>query len=251
MKQPLVNKEVTYQVELNFRSLSKGKGITDNKGQLWLNFVNNQPFILKSGKILTSIKLDDKRAVSKSIPIKSTSNDIDLQFFPESGNLVNGIRSKVGFKAVGSDGLGKAVSGYISDQDNNKLAEIKSVHAGMGYFIIQPKEGDVYKATIKFEDGSEKSYNLPKQLREGYVISVNNQDSINLNIKVMVSPSLQEIGELKLVAQSNGVVFYASKSPVEKTVYVAVIPKKRFPTGILQLTLFSPKMSLWQNAWCS
>ena len=236
----LADKEVNYQVELNFRNLTKGKGITNSEGQLRLSFINNQPFLLKSGKILTTIKLDEKRAVNKSIPVKSTSNDVDLQFFPESGNLVNNIRSKVGFKAVGSDGLGQTISGYILDQNNQKIADLQSEHAGMGQFTFQPKEAIIYKAVVKFKDGSEKTYELPRALNEGYVLTVSNQDSLNLNVRVAVSPGMLEKGEIRLIAQANGVVYYASKSAIEKTLFNALIPKKRFPTGIVQFTLFSP-----------
>ena len=123
---PLANKEVSYNVNLDFRDIAKGKGITDYKGNLQIAFTNNQPFILKSGKILTSIRLDEKTAVSKNFPVKSTSNQADVKFFPEGGELVTGIRSRIGFKAIGADGLGMKISGYITDKGNNKLAEFES-----------------------------------------------------------------------------------------------------------------------------
>ena len=238
--EPLANKEVNYNVQLNFRNIAKGKGITDSNGRLKISFVNNQPFLLKSGKIYTSIKLDEGRSVSKTIPVSATSDAVDVQFFPESGNLVYGIRSKVAFKAVASNGLGVAVSGYVTNQNNERLADLKTENAGMGFFVLRPEEDQRYKAMIRFEDGSEKSFELPKPMTEGYVISVNSTDTAKLNIKVSVSPSLQEAGELKLIAQSNGVVHYAAKSPLDKSIFSATLEKSRFPTGILHLTLFSP-----------
>jgi TonB-dependent SusC/RagA subfamily outer membrane receptor len=239
--EPLANKEVNYNVQLNFRNVVKGKGITDSRGKLKLNFVNNQPFILKSGNINTTIKLNEKVTISKIIPVKATSSNVDLQFFPESGNLVNGLRSKVAFKAVGSDGLGVKVSGFVTDQNNNRLAEIKSEHAGMGSFALQPQEGETYSAVVRFEDHTEKSYKLPKPLNEGYLLSVNNLDTGSLVIRVAVSPLLKTTGELKLIASSNGAVYYASKSALDKNVFTATVDKKRFPTGILHLTLFSAR----------
>ena len=239
-REPLANREVSYNVQLNFRNIAKGKGMTDSRGHLSISFVNNQPFLLKSGKIYTSIKLDDTKSVSKTILVSGTSDAVDVQFFPESGNLVYGIRSKVAFKAVGSNGLGVPVSGYITDQNNERLVELKAEHAGMGFFVLRPEEEHTYKAVVRFEDGSEKTFELPKPLAEGYVISVNAVDTARLNIKVAVSPSLHEAGELKLIAQSNGVVHYAAKSPLDKSLFSATLEKKRFPTGILHLTLFSP-----------
>ena len=239
--QPLTNKEVSYNVELNFRNIFKGKGLTDSKGNLQISFVNNQPFILKSGKILTSIRVDEKNTLTKNFPVKSTSNDVDVQFFPESGELISGIRTKVGFKAVGSDGLGMNVSGFITDQTNAKLTEFKSEHAGMGYFAIQPKDTDKYIAHIRFEDGSEKTFVLPRVLTQGYVLNANNTDPENLNIKISATVSAPAEAELTLVAQTNGQVHYVSKNKMAGQTFQASIPKKRFPTGILQLTLFSPQ----------
>ncbi len=238
---PLANKEVSYNVNLDFREIAKGKGITDAKGNLQITFVNTQPFILKSGKILTSIRLDEKNIVSKTFPVKSTSNEADVQFFPESGELVNGIRSRVGFKAVGPDGLGMNVTGYITDGSNAKLVEFKSEHAGMGHFRMVPLSNQTFTAHIRFEDGSEKTYPLPRILPQGYVLSVTNTDSDNLGVTVTTNQSVGPDEKFTLIAQTNGFVFFVAKNKIEAQSFKSTISKKRFPTGILQLTLFSPE----------
>ena len=237
--QPLANKEVSYHVELDFRSILKGKGITDAMGNLQVSFVNNQPFVLKSGRISTTIRLDEKNSANKNFPVKSTSNESVVQFFPESGDLVNGISSRIGFKAVSSDGLGINVSGYISNQNNVRLADFKSEHAGMGHFRLLPEITDSYTAHITFEDGSEKAYPLPKVKASGYVLSVNNTDTDELKIKVSTTETAKPDEEITLIAQSNGQVHFVSKNKLTSKTFNASIPKKRFPTGILQLTLFS------------
>lgn len=237
--QPLANKEVSYHVELDFRSILKGKGITDEMGNLQVSFVNNQPFVLKSGRISTTIRLDDKNSANKNFPVKSTSNESVVQFFPESGDLVNGINSRIGFKAVGSDGLGIKVSGYISNQNNVRLADFKSEHAGMGHFRLLPEITNSYTAHITFEDGSEKAYPLPKVKASGYVLSVSNADTDELKIRVSTTENAKPDEEITLVAQTNGQVHFVSKNKLTSKTFNASIPKKRFPTGILQLTLFS------------
>jgi hypothetical protein len=236
--EPLANKEVNYNIDLDFRAIAKGKGVTDSKGNLQITFINNQPFVLKAGKISTSIKLDETNAVSKTFPVKATSNEVDVQFFPESGELVDGIRSRVGFKAVGADGLGKNVSGYISDGAKNKVVEFKSEHAGMGHFRIQPKIADTFTATVIFEDGSEKTFALPRVLPQGYVLSTNNNDPENLNITVTTNKPLQFNERFTVVAQMNGFVYYVARNTVEAKTFSTSVPKKKFPTGIVQVTLF-------------
>lgn len=238
---PLINKEVTYQVVLDFRTILKGKGITDSKGNLLISFVNNQPFILKSGKILTTIRLDEKISTSKNFPVKSTSNETDVKFFPEGGDMINGISTRVAFKALGSDGLGIATSGYISDQNNVRISEFQSEHAGMGSFKIKPSVSNIYTAHITFKDGSEKAIPLPKIKAQGYVLTADNADPNELKIRISTTEMDQPDSELTLVAQTNGQVQFVSKNKMNSRTFNASIPKSRFPTGILQLTLFSPK----------
>lgn len=237
---PFANKEVNYNINLDFRNIAKGKGITDAKGNVKITFVNTQPFILKSGKILTTIILDEKNAVSKSFPIKATSNQAEVQFFPESGDLVTGLRSWVGFKAVGADGQGMKVSGYLTDKANNKLTEFESEHAGMGKFRMSQLPNETYTAHVKFEDGSERSFPLPRALPHGYVLTVNNTDTENLSVTIATSENIQPDAKFTLVAQTNGNVHFVAKNKLEAQSFSAMIPKSRFPTGILQLTVFSP-----------
>ncbi|WP_374165759.1 TonB-dependent receptor [Arcticibacter sp. MXS-1] len=238
--EPMGGKEVSYTVQMEARNIAKGKGVTDAQGRLTINFTNSQPFILKSGRVNTTLKLDEKTSVTKSFPLKATSSETDIQLFPEGGQLVTGLRSKVGFKAVRADGLSQGVSGEVRDQDNTVVAEFKSEHAGMGFFALTPQEGKTYTATITFTDGSQRRIAVPLAQPSGYVLSVGNNDPGNLSVRVLASADLVGKGEVTLVAQSNSQIKYVAKNDMTTASLSAVIPKKRFDTGILQLTLFSP-----------
>lgn len=233
---PLVNTTVNYTIQQD-AEISHDKGITDSNGNLKITFKAAKK---KAAKITTILQLDNQRTVSKSFSVKAASSDSDVQFFPEGGDLVAGIRSIVAFKATGSNGLGIGIIGSVTDQNNNKVAEIKSEHAGMGVFILYPQAEQVYSASIRFADGSNKTFILPKVLPQGYGLSAENTDPDNLDVKISVTPELISGGEITLLAQSNGVVKYVSKTIMDKSLVRARIPKNRFPTGIIQLTLFSP-----------
>ena len=69
---------------------------------------------------------DDKVTFEKQFEIPIQEN-IDLQFFPEGGNLVNGLVSKVAFKAIGMDGLGREVTGEI-ETDDEKSSRVLRAH---------------------------------------------------------------------------------------------------------------------------
>ena len=178
-------------------------------------------------------------SIGQVTPDKVTAQNLaDVQFFPEGGDLLIGLNSKVAFKAVGPDGLGISVTGFITDQYERKVAEFKTEHLGMGFFFLQPQKNASYQAVVKFNDGSEKYFPLPQTVLEGYSLTCDNTDSVNLKVKISSTGSRLSGEEITLIAQSNGVVHYVAKSKINDVIDGTIL-KKRFPTGILQLTLFS------------
>ena len=90
----------------------------------------------------------------------------DVQFLPESGYLVAGLKSKVGFKALNQFGLGKKVSGNIFDGSGNQITSFESEHLGMGSFEMVPSSSTAYYAEI---NGFK--YELPTVLDKGLTMS--------------------------------------------------------------------------------
>ena len=237
---PYAQSDVSYEVQLNFRSLAKGKAVTNDQGEVNISFLNTQPSLYKSGKIIATLTLPDKKKMIKEIPVKATSNAIDVQFFPESGNLVESLPNKIGIKAVNASGLGEDVKGSIIDNDGQEVTQFSTQHLGIGSFILNPQPGKTYAAKVKYNDGSESTINLPRVLPSGYIITVNSNTE-NVVAKVLLSPDLIGNGELKLVAQNNGNVYFISKAASQKQIITTSIPKKDLPSGIIQLTLFSAR----------
>jgi len=241
---PYAAKEVKYTVELNDRTVAHGKGITDDKGNLAVSFVNSLTAPLSSGRIITNVVLDKNETITKTVPVKATSANVDVQFFPESGSLVTGINSKVAFKAVGADDLGADIKGAIIDDKLNTVASFSSQHLGMGSFMLIPETGKTYKAHIIFADGSSKDIELSKAIDKGYVLTIGTDDPDNLKIKVSTSRQLlvdNTADTLCLVAQNCGQIYYAAKSNPGSTNFTATVPRDRFPSGVAQFTLFSSK----------
>jgi TonB-dependent SusC/RagA subfamily outer membrane receptor len=231
--------EVSYDVQLDYRSVTKGKVKTSLTGDAVINFTNNQSFQNKSGKIIATITLDNKQKVIKSIPITSTSNDVDVQFMPEGGTLVEELPQKVAIKAIGSNGRGEDVQGTIVDDSGSEVTSFATNYLGMGNFVFNNQAGKSYSAKVKFKDGSEKTIKLPVAVKSGYTVSLNNLDTGKVVLKILASADLVNGEELKVVAQHGGNVYYVSKAKMDKQVLLANIPKKNLPTGIVQFTLFS------------
>ena len=242
---PYSDKEVIYSVELGGKATAKGKATTDAKGDVTITFKNSKPETQQSGVLNTSLVIAERTIVNKIIPIANTSNDISLQFFPEGGDLVNNIRSKVAIKALGKDGLGKAVSGVLKNEKGESVAKIIAKHKGMGTFSFTPLPGSSYVASINFDDGSSKDYPLPKAKEEGLVLNVSNLSTDSVIVRVLGNmPASSANNEYSVIVQSSGNLLYSIKSKLSASSggFLIKLPRSTFPTGISQLTLVDNMM---------
>ncbi|WP_316842746.1 carboxypeptidase-like regulatory domain-containing protein [Pedobacter gandavensis] len=236
---PYVENDVRYEIQLDSKSFLKGKAITNKKGEISLSFINNQPDISKKGRIVATISLPDDKKITREIPIKATSRSVDVQFFPESGNLIEGLPTKIGVKAVNASGHGENISGTILDPNGIEINRFETKHLGMGNFIINPQTGIRYIAKVKFADGSEKSIQLPITQSSGYAMTVTGTDKEKLTVKIMRSNNLTGPVKLRLVGQHSGNVMFSPEVTITDQLATINIPRKELLEGILQLSLFS------------
>jgi len=229
---------VTYEVRLNNLSTAKGKATTDNNGEIEIKFTAGAKNF-NTGEIIANIALTGNQSASKHILINQTSNQVDVQFFPEGGNLLENIPTKIAFKATNNNGLGENITATIKDSDGTLLTESKAQHLGMGSFILNPQSGHTYHALVKFSDGSEKTFPIGAALPKGYALAVNNTDSAKISIKAFISEGLVGKGNLKLIAQHNNKVIFSTQFSASKQLISATIPKIKLPSGILKITLLA------------
>ena len=166
----------------------------------------------------------------------------DVQFFPEGGDLIEGIRSKVAVKSVNRDGLGEDVSGSIVDNDGAVAAEFKTQHLGMGVFAFTPQHGKTYTAKITGVGNTDFTVGLPKAREVGYTLAVNNSQQDSVYIKISANDALfkfRQNSAFYVVAQSGGKIYYTSAGKLTAPVFSLAVEKSRFPSGISQFTLFS------------
>ncbi len=241
---PYANKKISWKVTNDEDNIQKGKGETDANGKLEIAFSTDKSSALNSAVVVTDLEMDDKKVVSKTFPLETTVPGIDVQFFPEGGYLISGVRSRVAFKALKPDGLGIDAKGTITDNAGTVVADFTSQHLGMGIFAIMPEANKTYKANLTFADGTQSSFDLPTPRDEGINISLNNSNRDTLNIKIATNEAFFQKYQNKtfyVIAQSNGIICYAAQTVLKNAVYAASIPKDKFPTGIVQVTVFSSK----------
>ncbi|TCD00183.1 hypothetical protein [Pedobacter psychroterrae] len=241
MGKPLTYLPIKYNLRKSYNTLFKGEGITDNKGKVSVVLKDFKIDEISGTHLNTTIEMEEFAVVSKSFPIKIIAGSADVRFFPEGGELVNGIRTKIAFKSVGQDGLGLLVKGTITDQTGNEVGLIESNRFGMGAFLLTPQNGNQYQAKINYPDGSTKTVKLPMARDYGYTLEASydkEADFVAIRVgRQLPYPSPED--EVYLILQSGGNVKYSARMPMKNSSVVLNIPTGELPSGIAQITLFS------------
>lgn len=190
---------------------------------------------------------DEALFFRKNILITSESNtkpekysdetEIDLQFFPEGGQLVQNILNRIAFKAVDQDGNGANISISIIDESGNELQQSKSIHEGMGQFLFSPKPNTAYYAQINLPNQTGKKFQLPKA-SDGYSILVGNQFEDLLDFTICTSPGNINNQQVSYIIQSRGKLFSSNKIQMDKEAKLVRIKKEELPSGISSITIF-------------
>jgi hypothetical protein len=162
-----------------------------------------------------------------------------LQFFPEGGDLIVGVPSRVAFKATDEHGIPIPVKGSILNASGKKITSFTSIHDGMGLFTITPMGLERYKAVWKDDHGQVRETLLPVAKKEGIVFEVNNTGTqINFTVNRSADTS-SAYSEVTVVAQFQHQLIYHAKARVGTGSRIsASIPVDSLPAGIAQLTVF-------------
>jgi len=170
---------------------------------------------------------------------EKVNSALDVQFFPEGGQLVAGLSSRVGFKAVDESGKGTEVTGFILDQKNDTVAALKSEHLGMGRFSFEPLVSQKYRAFLRKKSEAYQQFEFPEVRSEGYVMMINNLTTTDkMRILVYGHFADQTDKEVNIIAQTRGLIAFAAKGKVSKKGLQINVPVSGLPDGITQITLF-------------
>jgi len=158
-----------------------------------------------------------------------------IQFFPEGGDLVQGLTSKVAIKATNTFGEGMNLTGKLINEKGAIIADVTTNENGFGEFSLKPEVGKDYTFEGLY-DGEKFKETLPAALSEGIVIKVDNTAEDNIQLQISTNnPTILDGGYL--IGQGMGQVFFEEElTPQARINFEIAITE--IPSGILQFTLF-------------
>lgn len=186
---------------------------------------------------------DDTKTASKNKKDNSKLENtaaVLVNFFPEGGSLVEDVISNVAFKATDSYGNPIEIKGTIFDANDKPIALFKSIHDGMGKFILQPEKNQKYYAKVTTPNNEEIKVSLPEAQKTGYTLSINKVDDKKVvTIKTNAATLNQNPdADLTLVCTTRGITYFEGTQPLKDTKLSFILPEENFPEGIAQITLY-------------
>lgn len=157
-----------------------------------------------------------------------------LRFFPEGGQLVQGIPTKIAFKAESSTEADIKIDGTIHSVDGKRIGTLQTSHYGMGCFTYTPNEkAAISKVTYK---GKDYQFTLPEALQAGYVLNVTNKPGA-LAIQVSGNGINPQDTLAVFMSHQGQPVAYQLVTCTSKTPEKFLVRTKGIPAGVLQISL--------------
>lgn len=169
----------------------------------------------------------EKRAVEQAI--------VNVDFYPEGGNLVEGLSNTVGFRITDAYGKGLQANGVVVDQNNATVATFEPLTFGIGKFKFSPKNGFQYKAVITYR-GATTNHNLPEIASAGYAMEVTGNEKISITVSRNNPPVASEY--VMLLAHTRQQVKSVLVAFFKDNKAVFTIDKNKLGDGISHITLF-------------
>ncbi|NCU05242.1 MAG: hypothetical protein GXC73_14780 [Chitinophagaceae bacterium] len=168
--------------------------------------------------------------------VVETENKYDLQLFPEGGNLVADIESKVAVRFVDKNGIGINTKGYVVGNSNDTILQFSTTRFGIGNFILKPIAGITYKAVIETKTGIV-SQSLPSVYSKGYSLQLVNSGTSYLKAVVRTKGIDFDQNIVYLFAHTRGSVKLAKTGNIQNGRFEFLIEKDKLGEGVVHFTL--------------
>ena len=186
----------------------------------------------------------------KNIPINDgvvskakniTTNKTRVDVFPEGGTLVEGLLSKLAFKATNNFGTPIFIKGFVVNDKNKVVDTLKVQHDGMGVFKLRPTTGEKYQLNWTDENGQKGTTPIIAANKQGVIlkISMDNEKAYAQVERTIDVPSASYKHMRLIVHQNQHLIYTVEFKGEERQVQKAALPIEELPTGVVQFSLFT------------
>ncbi|ESU24640.1 hypothetical protein FEDK69T_05630 [Flavobacterium enshiense DK69] len=174
-----------------------------------------------------------------SVTDKSIRNEYDIQFFPESGYLLDDTENVLGIKLL-TNGKGTDFTGRIINSKNQEITRFKNKYSGLSSCKFKYASGESYQAIIETNDTIIK-LKIPESEKRELLLAVDNSNQ-QLEIELKAPEKLvQELNKHNftlLFHQNHTIIDYFQIDPKSMINKKIEIDKQQLKNGVNTITLF-------------
>lgn len=159
-------------------------------------------------------------------------------FFPEGGQMVQGLESRLAFKVTDRSGRGVESRGAVVGPAGDTVATFATHKFGLGAFTLRPQEGQSYRAVITTADGGQFTQSLPAAAPQGYTMTLSDEGAARLRLSVQSNEAGAGSAPVYLLIHNRGVAKGSQQAALSNGTAVFALDKKMLGEGVSQLTLF-------------
>ena len=163
--EPLADKQITAIVTIDESEVARMPLRMSAKGTGIVKF--DLPNTIARGDGLLTVLVADggvTESIQKRIPI--LLREMQVQLFPEGGDLVAGLPGRVYFMAKNLLDKPADIEGRVIDSSGREISRFASLHNGMGRFEITPAAGDAYFVEITPADRYQTAHSGARRQRD-------------------------------------------------------------------------------------
>lgn len=191
--------------------------------------------LANSDKLERSITTYELTPSMETRPVE-TKEKLSLRFFPEGGQLVEGVTSRVAFKAESKNAGNVELSGTLYTKEGTEITTFETLHDGMGHFEYTPSSQPAL-AKVNFQ-GKNYQFTLPQASSNGYVLqTVNNGGA--LLVKVSCNAATPQDTVAVFISHQGRPYIYQLISCRADTPQQFALPARKLPAGVLQVSLIN------------
>jgi hypothetical protein len=191
-----------------------------------------------AGSNFITLKLNTRNKFTYSRTITLDESFLDLQFFPESGDLIHGAPNTLGFKAIDGFGKGVRVAGEIVNSKEQVITSFESNDLGMGSVLLMEVDStERYSARLNATNGMRPFlYPLPAVASQGNILAVRRMGD---RIYLKLTSNYLRSDSMIVKVTCRGQAYYEFKSRLRDGISEFFVPANMLPEGLISFTLMT------------
>ncbi|HXB92876.1 MAG TPA: hypothetical protein VNU72_11320, partial [Puia sp.] len=157
--------------------------------------------------------------------------------FPEGGNLVENIASKIAFRITDQYGNGVECTAVVTEDDQDTVVRFRPHRFGIGSFTLTPRSGHRYRSIFRLPDGTAVNQLLPSAYKEGMVMKVTAETGDRLRVELQATAASGS--SVYLIAHTRRSVKVAEAAELKDGRAVFLVDRAKLGEGISHLTVFN------------